>query len=65
VKTLKLPTVVVTSELVQAIDDGMTRCSYVVHDAPPGTRTSLPGRVELAGDVEKLRDFERATRSSS
>jgi energy-coupling factor transporter ATP-binding protein EcfA2 len=64
VKTLKLPTVKVTDELVNSIDAGMTRCSYFVHDAPPGTRTTLPGRVQLAADVEKLRDFERATRGS-
>lgn len=62
VKTLKLPSVKVTDELVSAIEEGMTRCSYFVHDAPTGTRTTLPGRVELAGDVEKLRGFERATR---
>jgi hypothetical protein len=54
----------VTDELVNAIDAGMTRCSYFVHDAPPGTRTTLPGRVQLAADVEQLREFERATRGS-
>jgi hypothetical protein len=62
VKTLKLPAVTVTEDLVNRIDDGMTRCSYFVHDAPPGTRTALPGRAQLAADVEKLREFERATR---
>jgi hypothetical protein len=62
VKTLKLPNVEVTDELVSAIEEGMTQCSYFVHDAPTGTRTTLPGRVQLAPDVEKLREFERATR---
>lgn len=62
VKTLKLPAVEVTTELVDAIDAGMTRCSFFVHDAPAGTRTSLPGRTDLARDVAKLREFEQATR---
>jgi hypothetical protein len=63
VKTLKLPAVNVTDELVQEIEEGMTRCSYFAHDAAPGTRTTLPGRVQLAADVERLREFERTTRS--
>jgi len=63
VKTLKLPAVNVTDELVQTIEEGMTRCSYFAHDAAPGTRTTLPGRVQLAADVERLREFERTTRS--
>lgn len=62
VKTLKLRDVVVSDELIAMIDEGMTRCSTFVHDAPLGTRTSLPGRTELGPDVEKLRAFERATR---
>jgi energy-coupling factor transporter ATP-binding protein EcfA2 len=64
VKTLALKDVVITEELVDAVNGGMTRCSYFVHDAPPGTGTSLPGRRELAEDVGKLRDFERQTRST-
>jgi hypothetical protein len=64
VKTLALKDVVITEELVEAVNEGMTRCSYFVHDAPPGTGTSLPGRRELAEDVAKLRDFEKQTRST-
>jgi energy-coupling factor transporter ATP-binding protein EcfA2 len=61
VKTLALKDVVITEELVDAVNEGMTRCSYFVHDAPPGTGTSLPGRRDLAEDVGKLRDFARST----
>lgn len=64
VKTLKLRDVVVSEDLVAAIEAGMTRCSLFVHDAPAGTRTSLPTRMRLAQDVEQLRAFERATRPS-
>jgi energy-coupling factor transporter ATP-binding protein EcfA2 len=64
VKTLKLREVEVTDDLVSVIEEGMTRCSLFVHDAPVGTRTSLPGRTRLAQDVEKLREFERASRPS-
>jgi len=63
VKTLALDNVVVTPELVATIKDGMTRCSQFVHDEPPGTSTSLPGRTDLAADLTKLQDFERQTRS--
>lgn len=62
VKTLKLRSVEINSERVEAVDEGMTRCSYFVHDAPSGTRTALPSRADLARDVEKLRAFERTTR---
>jgi hypothetical protein len=55
----------VNTELVEAIDEGMTRCSFFVHDAPAGTRTSLPGRTDLARDIAKLREFEQATRDRS
>ena len=64
VKTLKLRDVEVTEEFVTAIDDGMTRCSYFVHDAPAGTRTALPGRTVLAADLSALQDFERDSRDS-
>lgn len=63
VKTLALDDVVVTPELVAAINQGMTRCSQFVHDEPPGATTSLPGRTELAADLAQLQEFERQTRS--
>ena len=65
IKTQELPHVTVTNELLAAIDAGMTRCSLFVHDAAPGTRTALPGRTQLAADVEKLRAFQRATTRES
>lgn len=62
VKTLALDSVVVTPELVAAINQGMTRCSQFVHDEPPGARVALPGRTELAADLARLQEFERQTR---
>lgn len=62
VKTLWLDDVEITPELVAAVKDGMTRCSQFVHDQPPGATTSLPGRTELAADLEKIREFEKQTR---
>lgn len=63
VKTLALDDVVVTPELVAAINQGMTRCSQFVHDESPAATTSLPGRTELAADLAQLQEFERQTRS--
>jgi hypothetical protein len=64
VKTLALKDVVITEELAEAVHEGMTRCSYFAHDAPPSVGASLPGRQDLAADVAKLRAFERQTRSA-
>jgi hypothetical protein len=55
--------VVVTPELVAAINQGITRCSQFVHDEPPGASTSLRGRTDMAADLAKLQEFERETRS--
>jgi len=62
VKTLKLRDVEVTPELVSAIEEGMTRASEFVHDEPPAAATTLPGRRELADDLDKMRNFEQRTR---
>ena len=63
VKTLALKDVEITPELVAAVEEGMTRCSEFVHDQPPGASITLPGRQQLAADLEKLREFEKHTRS--
>lgn len=64
VKTLALKDVKVTPELVQAVTNGMSRCSAFAHDAPPGTQTSLPGRQALAENLAELQAFEKETRST-
>ena len=64
VKTLALKDVVITAELLEMVEEGMTRCSEFVHDEPPGASVTLPGRQELATDLEKLREFEKQTRAS-
>jgi hypothetical protein len=53
VKTLALEDVTVTPELVEQVMAGIARCSAFVHDAPPGSGTSLPGRGELAADLAR------------
>jgi len=63
IKTLKLGDVEITPDLVQAIEEGMTRASEFVHDEPPAAGTTIPGRTQLAEDLEKLRKFEKETRS--
>ena len=40
----------------------MTRASEFVHDEPPAAGTTIPGRTQLAEDLEKLRSFEKDTR---
>ena len=62
VMTQKLGTVAITPELIEAVDEGMTRCSFFVNDAPQGTRTTLPGRSALGDDLAKLHAFEVETR---
>lgn len=64
VKTQSLKDVDIRPELVEAVNEGMTRCSLFVHDAPPGTRSVIPARADLQADLEKLRTFEEATRLS-
>lgn len=62
VKTQSLRGVRITPELVEAVDRGMTRCSEFVHDAPVGTRTTVPSRGTLEADLDQLVEFEEATR---
>jgi ABC-type cobalamin/Fe3+-siderophores transport system ATPase subunit len=62
VKTLALDDVQITPEMVALVKEGMTRCSMFVHDEPPGAGTRLPDRVQLARDLDKLREFVQLTR---
>jgi len=56
-RDMALDDVVVTPELVTLVKQGMTRCSMFVHDEPSGASTSLPGRTQIAQDLDTLRDF--------
>jgi energy-coupling factor transporter ATP-binding protein EcfA2 len=62
VKTQWLDDVNITPELVAAVKEGMTRCSKFVHDEPPAAGSTLPGRTELAKDLQKLTDFAAAAK---
>lgn len=57
VKTQSLKHVEVTKELVQQIDDGMSRGSMFVHDEPARAPIPLPSRTELAADLDVLIKF--------
>lgn len=61
VKTQSLRDVTIAPELVADVEAGMTRCSEFVHDAPVGTRTTIP-RETLERDLQRLVDFEETTR---
>ena len=62
VKTQSLKEVVITGDLVDRVERGMTRSSMFVHDEPPSSLAPLPGRTELEADVAYLADFEKETR---
>jgi recombinational DNA repair ATPase RecF len=62
IKTLRLADVSISPEQVEKIEEGMTRCSSFVHDQPPSVSSTLPGRTDLASDLEPLREFEENTR---
>jgi hypothetical protein len=59
VKTLSLRHVEITPELTGMVDEGMTRASYFVHDEPLAAAVPLPGRTQLAADLQLLVDFEK------
>jgi energy-coupling factor transporter ATP-binding protein EcfA2 len=57
VHSQKLKKVTVTDEIVEQVEQGMSRASFFVHDAPRTSGVQLPGRSELAADLEALRTF--------
>lgn len=63
VKTKSLKNVQITPELIEQVDDGMTRASMYVHEDAYAAQVALPSVADMAADIEKLRAFERETRS--
>jgi hypothetical protein len=59
VKTMSLRHVEITKDHTDMVEAGMTRASFFVHDEPDGAAVPLPGRTELAADLEMLVDFEK------
>jgi hypothetical protein len=58
VKTLALKDVVITPELIKDVNDGMSRASKFLHDAPAaGGVEPIPSRVDLERDVAALTAF--------
>jgi hypothetical protein len=62
VKTQSLKEVVISGDLVEQVERGMTRSSMFVYDEPPSSLAPLPGRTELGADVACVADFEKETR---
>lgn len=62
VKTLKLKHVVITQELIDMVNAGMARASFFVHDEPVGAAVALPGKLDLARDLEALETFAARVR---
>lgn len=63
VKTKSLDACQLNADNIARVEEGMTRCSEFVHDQPPPAGAWLPGRADLAQDLEKLVVFEGQTRS--
>ena len=59
VKTLKLKHVVITQELIELVNEGMTRASFFVHDEPMAATIALPAKLDLARDLDSLEVFAR------
>jgi recombinational DNA repair ATPase RecF len=64
VKTQQLKDVLVTPELIEEIQEGMTRASEFLHEEAYAAQVPLPSPLEMGQDLEALREFERRTRSS-
>lgn len=57
VKTLKLKHVAITQELIDMVNEGMTRASFFVHDEPMAATVALPVKLDLARDLDALERF--------
>ena len=62
VKTLLLKDVKITDELVDQVEQGMTRGSKFLHEGAFAAQVALPSLVEMAQEVETLRKFDKSTR---
>lgn len=62
VKTKSLKDVHVTPELIQQVEDGMTRSSGYIHEDAFRAQMPLPSVQDMAADVESLREFARLSK---
>lgn len=62
VKTKSLKDVQVTQELIQRVEDGMTRASRYVHEDAFTAQVPLPSEQDMAADVDRLRELARDTK---
>ncbi|MDD3725254.1 MAG: AAA family ATPase [Bacteroidales bacterium] len=57
VQTQKLKKVVITNELLEDIEIGMTESSSWIHDAAAGLNPTPPDTIKAEADLNKLNDF--------
>jgi hypothetical protein len=59
VETQKLETVVITKEIIDQIEAGMSKTSEYLHDEAPAASLTLPTRADLEAVLELLVAFEK------
>jgi energy-coupling factor transporter ATP-binding protein EcfA2 len=62
VKTKSLKNLQITSDLIEQVNEGMTRASLYVHEDAYAAQVPLPSIQEMTADLKKLQAFEAETR---
>lgn len=62
VKTKSLRNLQINPDLIDQVNEGMTRASLYVHEDAYAAQVPLPSIQEMTADLEKLRAFEAKTR---
>lgn len=57
VQTQRLKKVVITQEMLDELEDGMSNCSSWMHDRPAAAGGALPSRLEMRQDLDAFKDF--------
>lgn len=63
VHTQKLKNVRCSEEIVERVERGMTRVSTWVHDQPTAENATLPGKQEMARDLDEIRELLKELRT--
>ena len=63
VQTQKLGAVNVSTDLIEIVTSGMTRCSEFLHDEAEAARVPLPSREQIEADLDLLVAFEREVKA--
>jgi hypothetical protein len=52
----------ITEEDCKVLEEGMTKCSNVLHDQAPAVGAQFPDATELETDIKALEDWVKAIR---